>query len=80
MPVLYGHESVSGESMSSSNGLTQYTKWFALQGCSFSLTYSSDAWHCRVWVGESFVSSEKHDEPVFAMHECYSKMRKNGEG
>jgi hypothetical protein len=80
MPVLYGHDPISGESISHSDELTQYTKWFALKDCSFSLTYKDATWQCRVWSGESFISSDQHEEPVLAMHQCYSKMRTNGKG
>lgn len=80
MPVLYGHEQISSDSISSSYDLAQYTKWFALNGCSFSLTFTNDAWRCRAWLGDSFVSSDQHEAPVSAMHECYAKMRKNGKG
>jgi hypothetical protein len=80
MPVLYGHDPISGESISHSDELTQYTKWCALKDCSFSLTYKDATWQCRVWSGESFISSDQHEEPVLAMHQCYSKMRTNGKG
>jgi hypothetical protein len=79
MPISWGTSERATDGRMSD--LHQYAKWFNAVGYDFSLKNVNSRWQCVAWSrGDVELSyrGEEMQEPVEALHDCYSKMRDLG--
>jgi hypothetical protein len=84
MPVLYGH-STSTEDGNDMSDITQFTKWFHLNGMDFQLTNIAGQWKCTAWkrgvptledgTPSDYWASGSCTSIVKAMLRCYESIR-----
>ncbi len=60
MPVLYGHNTLTGND-GRMDDISQFTRWFHLNEMDFELTNINRMWKCRAW--ERRVGKDEYGEP-----------------